>query len=489
MMVLLLILIPLIGGLISFFLKDQKLVKGWALLVSVATLAVSIVALTTKATQNLSFSGQWMGNLGSSFAIRLDGMSQLLCLLTGVAYPLIFIATWKTNYKNAHNFFALMLLTQAGLMGVFTAMDALLFYFFWELALIPVYFLCSQWGGERRIQVTFKFFIYTFSGSVLMLIGLLFLYFQTPDRSFAIQSFYNLSLESSTQSWLFWLMFVAFAVKMPIFPFHTWQPDTYEQSPTATTMVLSGIMVKMGVFGLIRWVLPIVPTAAWAWGDVVMSLAVIGIIYASIIAIQQDDLKRLIAYSSIAHIGLMAAAIFAEHKTGLQGVMIQMFNHGINIIGLWIVVELIEHQFGTRKLSELGGIAQKAPALTTLLVIIALANISLPLTNAFVGEFMMFAGIFGSTVTKYNIVFAVLAGLSVILGAVYTLNMIQKVFYGNTNTLTATARDIFINEKLVLGMIVIMILVLGVYPQPLLNVTNGFVDSILKEANITGLIK
>ena len=489
MMVLLLILIPLIGGLISFFLKDQKLVKVWALLVSVATLAVSIVALTTKATQNLSFSGQWMGNLGSSFAIRLDGMSQLLCLLTGVAYPLIFIATWKTNYKNAHNFFALMLLTQAGLMGVFTAMDALLFYFFWELALIPVYFLCSQWGGERRIQVTFKFFIYTFSGSVLMLIGLLFLYFQTPDRSFAIQSFYNLSLESSTQSWLFWLMFVAFAVKMPIFPFHTWQPDTYEQSPTATTMVLSGIMVKMGVFGLIRWVLPIVPTAAWAWGDVVMSLAVIGIIYASIIAIQQDDLKRLIAYSSIAHIGLMAAAIFAEHKTGLQGVMIQMFNHGINIIGLWIVVELIEHQFGTRKLSELGGIAQKAPALTTLLVIIALANISLPLTNAFVGEFMMFTGIFGSTVTKYNIVFAVLAGLSVILGAVYTLNMIQKVFYGNTSALTATARDIFINEKLVLGMIVIMILVLGVYPQPLLNVTNGFVDSILKEANITGLIK
>ena len=489
MMVLLLILIPLIGGLISFFLKDQKLVKGWALLVSVATLAVSIVALTTKATQNLSFSGQWMGNLGSSFAIRLDGMSQLLCLLTGVAYPLIFIATWKTNYKNAHNFFALMLLTQAGLMGVFTAMDALLFYFFWELALIPVYFLCSQWGGERRIQVTFKFFIYTFSGSVLMLIGLLFLYFQTPDRSFAIQSFYNLSLESSTQSWLFWLMFVAFAVKMPIFPFHTWQPDTYEQSPTATTMVLSGIMVKMGVFGLIRWVLPIVPTAAWAWGDVVMSLAVIGIIYASIIAIQQDDLKRLIAYSSIAHIGLMAAAIFAEHKTGLQGVMIQMFNHGINIIGLWIVVELIEHQFGTRKLSELGGIAQKAPALTTLLVIIALANISLPLTNAFVGEFMMFTGIFGSTVTKYNIVFAVLAGLSVILGAVYTLNMIQKVFYGNTSALTTTARDIFINEKLVLGMIVIMILVLGVYPQPLLNVTNGFVDSILKEANITGLIK
>ena len=489
MIVLLLILIPLIGGLISFFLKSEKLVKGWALLVSIATLAVSLFGFTTKSTDQLFFSASWMGSLGSSFTIQLDGMSQLLCLLTSVAYPLIFIATWKTNYKKAHNFFALMLLTQAGLMGVFTAMDALLFYFFWELALIPVYFLCSQWGGERRIQVTFKFFIYTFSGSVLMLIGLLFLYFQTPDRSFAIQSFYNLSLPASTQNWLFWLLFIAFAVKMPLFPFHTWQPDTYEQSPTATTMVLSGIMVKMGVFGVIRWLLPVVPLAAYSWGDVVMSLAVIGIIYASIIAIQQDDLKRLIAYSSIAHVGLMAAAIFAEHKTSLQGVMMQMFNHGINIIGLWIIVELIERQFGTRKLSELGGIAQKAPVLTTLLVIVALANISLPLTNAFVGEFMMFTGIFGSTVTKYNIVFAVLAGLSIILGAVYTLNMIQKVFYGNTNTLTETARDIFINEKLVLGVIVVLILVLGVYPQPLLNMTSSFVEGILKEVNVTGLIK
>lgn len=487
MIVLLLILIPLIGGFISFFLKEEKVAKTWALLVSVITLAISLFGLTTKAPGNLFFSTSWMGSLGSSFTIQLDGMSQLLCLLTAVAYPLIFIATWKTNYKSAHNFFALMLLTQAGLMGVFTAIDALLFYFFWELALIPVYFLCSQWGGEKRIQVTFKFFIYTFSASVLMLIGLLYLYFQTPDRSFAIQSFYNLSLPASTQSWLFWLMFIAFAVKMPVFPFHTWQPDTYEQSPTAATMVLSGIMVKMGVFGVIRWLLPVVPIAAYSWGDVVMGLAVTGIIYASIIAIQQDDLKRLIAYSSIAHIGLMAATIFAEHKMGLQGVMIQMFNHGINIIGLWIVVELIERQFGTRKLSELGGIAQKAPALTILLVVVALANISLPLTNAFVGEFMMFTGIFGSTVTKYNILFAVLAGLSIILAAVYTLNMIQKVFYGKTNTLTAAGRDILLNEKLVLTAIVVMIFVIGIYPQPLLNLTNGFVDSILKEAQITGI--
>jgi NADH-quinone oxidoreductase subunit M len=489
MIVLLLILIPLVGGFISFFLKGDKIAKAWALVISLITLAVSLFGLTTKAPGNLFFSASWMGSLGSNFTIRLDGMSQLLCLLTAVAYPLIFIATWKTNYKSAHNFFALMLLTQAGLMGVFTAMDGLLFYFFWELALIPIYFLCSQWGGERRIQVTFKFFVYTFTGSVLMLIGLLYLYFQTPDHSFAIESFYRLSLPDSTQSWLFWLMLIAFAVKMPLFPFHTWQPDTYEQSSTAVTMVLSGIMVKMGVFGVIRWLLPIVPLAAYSWGDVVMSLAVTGIIYASIIAIQQNDLKRLVAYTSIAHIGLMAAAIFAEQKIGLQGVMIQMFNHGINIIGMWVVVELIERQFGTRKISELGGIAQKAPALTILLVIVAMANISLPLTNAFIGEFMMFTGIFGSVVTKYNIVFAAVALLTIILGAVYILNMIQKVFYGNTNTLTATTRDIRLNEKLVLGVIVVLIFVLGVYPQPLLHLTDGFVDSILKEVNVMSAAK
>jgi NADH-quinone oxidoreductase subunit M len=459
------------------------------LLVSIVALALAIWGNSLAANDaGRFFHGSWLGSLGSSFSLQLDGLSGILVLLTAIAYPVILVATWNSTYKKPNNFFGLMLLTQAGLMGVFTATDALLFYFFWELALIPVYFLCSQWGGERRIAFTFKFFIYTFTASVLMLIGLLYLYFQTPDKSFALQSFYNLDLSIPQQTTVFWLLFLAFAVKMPIFPFHTWQPDTYEQSPTAATMVLSGIMVKMGVFGLIRWVLPVVPAAAYSWGDVVMSLAVIGIIYASIIAIQQNDLKRLVAYSSIAHIGLMAAALFAESASGVQGVMMQMFNHGVNIIGLWIVVELIERQMGTRKLNELGGLAQKAPALAILLVIVAFANISLPLTNAFVGEFLMFNGIFNSTVTKYNHVFAALALLSIILAAVYTLNMIQKIFFGNTNALTVRATDIRINERLALGIVVLLIVVFGVYPQPLLNLTAGFVDNLLREASVAHLM-
>jgi NADH-quinone oxidoreductase subunit M len=377
-----------------------------------------------------------------------------------------------------------MLLTQAGLMGVFLAQDALLFYFFWELALIPTYFLCSGWGGERRIPVTFKFFIYTFIGSLMMLVGIIYLYSQTPDASFSINSFYNLKLPYPQQSWAFWLLFVAFAVKMPIFPFHTWQPDAYEQSPTATTMVLSGIMVKMGVFAILRWLVPIMPLASWAWGDTVAMLSVIGMIYASLIAIRQDDIKRLVAYSSIAHIGLMSLAIFVPSEIGIQGVMIQMFAHGINIIGLWIVVELIERQFHTRKISELGGIAQKAPMLTLLLVIVALANVALPLTNAFIGEFLMFSGVFTSTASKYSMIFAAIAGISIILSAVYTLNMIQRVFYGNTNAVTEKATDIRFNESLALVIIVGLILSFGVYPKPMLELTQSVADSILSTMTV-----
>jgi NADH-quinone oxidoreductase subunit M len=252
-------------------------------------------------------------------------------------------------------------------------------------------------------------------------------------------------------------------------------------------MVLSGIMVKMGLIGLLRWTLPVLPIASYAWGDVTTSLAITGMIYASLIAIRQDDLKRLVAYSSIAHMGLMCAAVFAETKIGMQGVMIQMFSHGINIIGLWIIVELIERQYGTRKISELGGLAQKAPAMAICLVIIALANIGLPLTNGFIGEFMMFSGLMNSTTTAYYFVFTVLAGVTIILAAIYMLNMVRGVFFGNINTLTGTATDIKFIEKLVLGIIVIIIVCVGIYPDMLLNITNEITDSILNKSDIKPL--
>jgi len=259
-----LIILPLLTGLIAFSLKEEKVVKSFAFLSSLATLAVSVLGLTLmNAGENLQFTAQWMQPIGSSFSLKLDGMGQLLCLLTAISYPLVFLGSWNASYKKPNNFFALMLLAQAGLMGVFLATDALVFYFFWELALIPMYFLSSQWGGEKRIPVTFKFFIYTFVGSVLMLIGILYIQSKTVSHSFSLNAFYVVELSSKAQSWLFWLFFLAFAIKMPVFPFHTWQPDTYEQSPTPTTMILSGVMVKMGLLGLLRWLLPVFPIASY----------------------------------------------------------------------------------------------------------------------------------------------------------------------------------------------------------------------------------
>ncbi len=478
----LLIWSPLIAGLLCFIIKSEKGSKVMALISSLITLLISVASLiyaNDKQLSGLQDSYVWMKYLGASFNIGLDGMGHLLTLLTAISFPLIFAATYRSSYKNANAFYGLMLLTQAGLMGVFTAMDVLVFYFFWELALIPVYFLCSRWGGEKRIQATFKFFVYTFAGSLLMLVGIIYMYLQTPatpfsDHSFAINVFYSLRLSFPQQFWLFWLFFIAFAIKMPIFPFHTWQPDTYEQAPTAVTMVLSGLMVKMGVFAVLRWLLPLFPAAVEKYDTIIIGLSVFGMIYASLLALKQDDLKRLVAYSSIAHIGLMCAAIFSSNQVGIQGVMIQMFSHGINIIGLWIVIDLIEKQTGVRKISQLGGIAHKAPVLTIMLVIIALANIALPLTNAFVGEFMMFNGLF-----IFNSWFAAIAGLSIILAAVYTLNMIQKVFYGETNSTTVSVTEIALNEKIVLSVIVVVIFIIGVFPQPIFNLTKDAVVLIL----------
>jgi NADH-quinone oxidoreductase subunit M len=482
----LLIVIPLVSGLASFAIKNDRAVRSWALISSIATMAVSVLGLTIlNKDPYVQFHASWISSINTSFSVKLDGMGQILCLLTAVSFPLVFIATWNSQYKRPNNFFALMLLMQVGLMGVFVAMDALLFYFFWELALIPAYFLCSQWGGERRIAVTIKFFIYTFTGSILMLVAIIYIYLTTPDHSFDISAFYNAPVNTGRESWLFWLMFIAFAIKMPIWPLHTWQPDTYEQSPTAVTMILSGVMVKMGVLGMIRWLMPVLHLSFYQWGDTVSTLAITGMIYASLIAIQQDDLKRLVAYSSIAHIGLMCATLFAETQSGLQGVMIQMFNHGINIIGLWIVIELIERQFGTRKMSELGGLAQRSPAMAILFVIVALANIGLPLTNGFIGEFLMFNGIFASAVTKYYIVFTALAGLTIILAAVYTLNMIRKVFYGETNLLTAAGYSLRLNEIMALAIIVGFIFMLGLYPKIFLNVTNETSEFILNKAELS----
>jgi NADH-quinone oxidoreductase subunit M len=455
--------IPILTALLLLFIKNNQLAQRTAILFSLLTLFVALGMLCTNV---VDFNAAWLPNLNSRFVLHADGLSKILIVLTAISIPAILIATATNEYKQRNIFLALLLFTQAGLMGVFLAGDALLFYFFWELALIPVYFLCSIWGGEKRIAITFKFFIYTFLGSLFMLVGILFLNAHTADHSFLIRSFMSANLSAGQQITAFALFFIAFAIKMPLFPLHTWQPDAYEQSPTAVTMVLSAVMVKMGLYGVIRWLAPLFPVAFMAHTHVVVVLSIIGILYASFIAIRQDDLKRLIAYSSIAHIGLMNAALFTHTQIATQGALIQLFSHGINVLGLWMVADIIEQQTGTRSMQQMGGLAKKQPVLAILLVGFALANMALPLTNSFVGEFLMFTGLF-----QFNPWMAAFAGVSVVLAAIYTLNMVQKVAYGAVSEKINTMQGSNKGAQAVLIILLMIVLVTGVFPKPLFTLT------------------
>ena len=462
------LIIPVVAAIVLLFIKHEKYAQDIAIVAGVASLTAAVnIILNNVGVVDLT----WLQVLNSRFVLQADGLSKILILLTAISFPAIFIATSKNQVANKNIFLSLMLFTQAGLMGVFLAGDALLFYFFWELALIPVYFLCSIWGGEKRIAVTFKFFIYTFLGSLFMLIGIVYMYMHTKDHSFAYASFKAAGLTNMQQVTAFALFFIAFAIKMPIFPLHTWQPDAYDQSPTSVTMVLSAVMVKMGLYGIMRWLMPLFPSAFSAHTHFVMVLSIIGILYASFIAIKQDNIKKLIAYSSIAHIGLMSAALFANKEMGTQGVLIQLFSHGINVLGLWIIADIIEQQTGTKLLSEMGGLAKKQPTLAILLVAFSFANVALPLTNAFVGEFLMFNSLF-----QVNPWMAAAAGVSVVLAAIYTLNMVQKCAYGEVST---AIQKMSTNKpaQAVLIVLIIIVFVTGVYPQPLFDLTK---DTLLQ---------
>src|ERR1700743_1380015 len=334
MTVSILLFLPSVAALVVLLFKNEA-AKYVALGFSVAELVIAGIFLsrfvpdaTTQFTVNLP----WLPRAGIYFIAGIDGISMIMVILATLLVPLIILSTYKHQYKNANAFYALILFMQAGMLTVFTALDGFLFYVGWEAALIPIYFICAMWGGENRIKITIKFFIYTFAGSLCMLVGIIYLYMQTPAKLYDIHSFYDLNLTAHQQSWVFWAFFLAFAIKMPIFPFHTSQRDTYTEAPSAGTLMLSGIMLKMGIYGVIRWLIPIAPLGVKQWGSMAMILSVIGIVYASIIAFKQNDGKRLVAYSSIAHVGLIAAGIFTLSREGVQGALIQMLNHGINVV-------------------------------------------------------------------------------------------------------------------------------------------------------------
>ena len=471
-----LIFLPVIAALAVLFIKNQS-VKHAALFFSVVELAVAayfLINFVPDASVQFAIDVPWIQKLGIYFNAGIDGISMVMVLLTTVLVPIIILSTYQHNYKNASAFYALILFMQAGLIVVFTAWDGFLFYVGWEAALIPIYFICALWGGQNRIRITLKFFIYTFAGSLFMLTGIIYLYLQVPSGSYDLSQFYALHLDNVRQSWVFWAFFLAFAIKIPVFPFHTWQPDTYTEAPAAGSMMLAGIMLKMGLYGVIRWLLPNVPVGFLIWQNLVIVLAVIGVIYGALIAFTQKEGKRLIAYSSISHVGLIAAGIFSFTLQGFQGGIIQMFNHGINVVGLFFIWDIIARRMNTTDIARLGGIAKVAPKFATAFLIIVLGTIALPLTNGFIGEVLLLFSIY-----NYSFWFSAVAGLTIIFGAVYMLRMYKNVMQGETNVLTATFTDITGSEQVVLSIICVLIIFIGIYPQSILHLSQAAVEKLM----------
>lgn len=474
---------PLVAALLILLLGNKY--SGWTALVSsIVSLGLVFVGLsgfeTGSAAIQYELNYPWIAQFGIHFHIGMDGVSMLMVLLTNLAMPLIILSGLNTNYANRKWFFSLMLIMQTALLGVFVSLDAFLYYVFWEMALVPIYFIVLIWGGEKRIKITFKFFIYTLFGSLFMLVGIIYTYMQTGAsalgaHSFDYEAFRTVSMSFKAQSFVFWAFFLAFAIKIPIFPFHTWQPDTYKQAPYQGTMLLAAIMLKMGIYSLIRWLLPTVPEAVLIWGKTAIILCVIGIVYASLIAVTQKNLKKLFAYSSMAHVGLIAAGVFSLTAQGIQGSLIQMLSHAINVIGLFFVAQIIAERTKSNELSDLGGIIHKAPLLSTVLLIIVMGSIGLPLTNGFVGEFLLLLGVY-----EYSFVLSIFACLTIILSAWYMLRMYQKSMLGELKPSTENFIDLRTREAIVLFSIAALVLFIGIYPKPFLDLTEPVVKELIQ---------
>jgi len=479
-----LLLLPLAGSALVFAWKNPAS-KYLALGIAFAEMFLTFFMLssldfkpTVDGVLQYEINYPWSNFIKSNLHFGIDGMSMLMLLLTNILSVLIILSSFneKPSYRNT--FYGLILLMQFGLVGVFTSLDGLLFYIFWEVTLIPIWLIAGIWGQEnKKIQFTTRFFVYTFVGSLFMLIGLIYVY--THSASFALTDLYNADLNASEQTVIFWFIFFAFAVKLPIFPFHSWQPDTYTYSPTQGSMLLSGIMLKMAVYGLLRYLLPITPDPILGIsGQIVMAMAIYGIVHGALIAIIQNDSKRLIAYSSLSHVGLMVAGIMASAILtmkgslmieGGEGALVQAFAHGINVVGLFYCADILYKRFKTRDIRQMGGLAKVAPKFAVLFMVILLGSVALPLTNGFVGEFILIKSIF-----DYNVLAAVVAGLTMIFSAVYLFRFYGKAMFGKGDErVLASLGDLTDVEFSVMASLVVFVILLGIFPQPIIEMVQS----------------
>lgn len=472
------LLIILFVGAFATYLAGDKLASKVALFFSLSSLGCAIVLLNNfNAGENISFINQWINQPNISFALQADGLSIAMILLTLALAPIIIFSSFGNEYKNAKAFYSLILFMVFAMAGTFLASDGLLYYIFWELALIPIYFIALLWGNgdaEERKKAMVKFFIYTLAGSLFMLVGFVYLYQQAG--SFLLEDLYNLNLSATEQLWIFLAFFLAYAIKIPLIPFHTWQANVYQKAPTVGTMLLSGIMLKMGLYSIIRWQLPLAPLAAEEYKYIFISLGIAGVIYGSIVALRQKDLKKLLAYSSLAHVGLIAAGTYSLTIDGLRGAVLQMIAHGFVVVGLFFISEIIFRRYETRTIAEMGGIRTQAPKFASMFLLLVLASVSLPTTFNFVGEFTVLYGL-----SQINIWFALLGGTTIILGAYYMLKMYQQVMLGETNT--KAFMDVTLQEGLALVIILAVLFFFGMYPKPITDLITPSLENIITQIN------
>lgn len=484
--------IPIAGaGVLAMVPKEATRAHKWvAFIVSLITFFVS---LSLFVNHNRALPGfqlvedyPWLA-FGPRYTVGIDGISLLLVLLTTFLTPVTILSAFSAIERREKEFYISMLLLETSMVGTFVAMDLVLFYVFWEFMLIPMYLIIGVWGGPRRIYAAVKFFLFTFLGSVLMLVGIICLHIKAGSSTFAYLDMLRLNLSFDEQVWLFAAFGLAFAIKVPMFPFHTWLPDAHVEAPTAGSVILAGVLLKMGTYGFLRFAIPLFPEAAGAFAVPIMVLAVVGIIYGSLVAFAQPDVKKLVAYSSVAHLGFVMLGMFALTEEAVSGSILQMVNHGISTGALFLLVGVLYERRHTRLIEAYGGIARPMKMFAVFLVIVTLSSIGLPGTNGFVGEFLILAGTFREALSssgdfrQVGLILGVLAASGVLLGAIYMLTMVRKVLFGPiTHKENESLRDVNLREFVVLASLVVMVFWIGVFPNFFLKRVEASVEATLK---------
>jgi NADH-quinone oxidoreductase subunit M len=486
---------PILGMVALLFLPKENgtLLKGFTLVVTIITFFISLPlafndVFKTSAGMHYTEFVPWI-SIGEFFqmnySVGVDGISLWLVLLTTFIMPVAILSTWHAVDKNVKGFMALALLLETAMLGAFISLDLFLFYIFWELMLIPMYFMIGIWGGKNRIYAAVKFFIFTAVGSLLMLVAVIYVYYFAIQSGiemsgFSIAQFYQVSIPAEIQTWLFLAFAFSFAIKVPMFPFHTWLPDAHTEAPTAGSVILAAILLKMGTYGFLRFAMPLFPDATHQFIPFLALLSVIGIIYGALVAMMQDDIKKLVAYSSVSHLGFVMLGVFALNLQGLSGGMIQMINHGITTGALFLIVGFLYERRHTREIAQFGGLAKRMPIFATIFLIMTFSSIGLPGTNGFVGEFLILMGAFESQLRW----FAVFATTGVILAAVYMLWMYQRVMFGELkNPANEKLKDLSGREIALMVPLLVFVFWIGLYPNPFFEKMTPALEQLIQQVN------